>query len=364
MDVSNNSGPRNLGNVDVSWDVLVITETWREHGEEMWQTSRGHTYCGGGGTKGSRGTGFLVHRRWKIASFRAMGERVSFIDVRIKNKTARIVGVYMPHGGYPEQQVDAIYDVLDSILDGGRKNKYYTAAAGDFNAEVGIWDEHYDSNVLGCHGLPRRNSRGDLLIQWCTKHSLAITSTHFHADETQCWTYSNGGVVKRLDYILLDRWLFKQVSNSGAEDKLDVGSDHRATTVTINLDMSTSKRQQRKTTRAQSWTVDVATYQGCLSKGLQQIGGKKVDIDERCSSLEEVMVEAAAAATKDPAVELTLSSHDAHIKELIGERRRLQKIRVLQTLKNARGGRYFGSRFKKRRVPISGRGRRAIFNAS
>ena len=142
----------------------LFTETWREHIEEMWQTSRGHTYCGVGGTKGSRGTGLLVHRKWKIASLEQRGERVSFIDVCIKNKTARIVSVYTPHCCYLEQQVDAICEVVDSILDEG-KNKYHTAVAEDFNAEVGIWDEHYDSNVLGCHGLPRRNSRGDLLIQ-------------------------------------------------------------------------------------------------------------------------------------------------------------------------------------------------------
>ena len=49
---------------DRHWDVLVLTETWREEKSETLEALDGHSWYGSGGSRGSKGVGFLLHRRW------------------------------------------------------------------------------------------------------------------------------------------------------------------------------------------------------------------------------------------------------------------------------------------------------------
>ena len=46
-----------------NWDILVLNETWRLDGFEMWATDEGHLFCNAGCEAGRRGVGFLVHKR-------------------------------------------------------------------------------------------------------------------------------------------------------------------------------------------------------------------------------------------------------------------------------------------------------------
>ena len=48
---------------DQKWDVLVISETWREEHKEIWQTEHGHTWFGSGGSKGQRRVGVLLNKK-------------------------------------------------------------------------------------------------------------------------------------------------------------------------------------------------------------------------------------------------------------------------------------------------------------
>ena len=43
---------------DQRWDVLVLTETWREGCDEAFTTDQEHFWFGSGGTKGRCGVGF------------------------------------------------------------------------------------------------------------------------------------------------------------------------------------------------------------------------------------------------------------------------------------------------------------------
>ena len=48
----------------VYWDVVVITESWREAKAEAFEIKHGHFWYGSGAQLRSNGVGFLVHRRW------------------------------------------------------------------------------------------------------------------------------------------------------------------------------------------------------------------------------------------------------------------------------------------------------------
>ena len=109
--------------------------------------------------KRSRGTGSLVNRRRTAPSFRAVSERTSFIDIKVNGKFVRVVGVYMLHSGYQDADVDQVYDTLEGVVDEAGANHPHCIIAGDFNAEVGTLTEHYNSSILGPHGISHRSSR-------------------------------------------------------------------------------------------------------------------------------------------------------------------------------------------------------------
>ena len=80
------------------WDVGVFTETWREQSYEKLTLQGGHTWCGGGGMSGERGTGFLINRKWSAQGFYVVNERLSYVDVTNGSGFIfRLVAVYMPH---------------------------------------------------------------------------------------------------------------------------------------------------------------------------------------------------------------------------------------------------------------------------
>ena len=72
---------------EINWDVVAVVESWREEKEEMWKTKWGHTWCGGGGMKGKRGTGFLIHTRWTPNKFEVINERLSSVSLKVQGKT-------------------------------------------------------------------------------------------------------------------------------------------------------------------------------------------------------------------------------------------------------------------------------------
>ena len=48
----------------VTWDVILISETWRQ-GEEIWETQQGHIMVESGKFINKHGVAILLNRRWK-----------------------------------------------------------------------------------------------------------------------------------------------------------------------------------------------------------------------------------------------------------------------------------------------------------
>ena len=82
-------------------------------------------FCGAGGTKGSNGIGILLNRRLVhgFRAFHATGKRLRAMDVDVLGQRFRFISVYMPHGGYDDEDVEGVYSQLDELLRRAR-NKY------------------------------------------------------------------------------------------------------------------------------------------------------------------------------------------------------------------------------------------------
>jgi hypothetical protein len=61
---------------------------------------------------------------------------------------------------------------------------------GDWNSVVG--DESY-RNIVGQHGLGRKNRRGEMLINFCERNGLIVTNTWFRKPKRRLYTWKAPG---------------------------------------------------------------------------------------------------------------------------------------------------------------------------
>ena len=126
------------------------------------------------------------------------------MDVDVLGQRFRFISVYMPHGGYDDEDVEGVYSQLDELLRGA-KNKYRVSILMvDWNAVVGTRETGDREDIVGAHGVRCRNARGEWIVVWATAHDLAIANTMIENCFDDQWTYDNGGNKRQIDYCLID----------------------------------------------------------------------------------------------------------------------------------------------------------------
>jgi hypothetical protein len=70
--------------------------------------------------------------------------------------------------------VEKLYDTIEEILEEDGKGDTNVIIMEDWNSVVG--DETY-RNIVGSHGLGRRNHGGQMLIDFCERNGLIVTNT-------------------------------------------------------------------------------------------------------------------------------------------------------------------------------------------
>jgi hypothetical protein len=84
--------------------------------------------------------------------------------------------VYIPTSEHEDDEVEDLYDIIEEILEEDGKGDTKAIIMGDWNSAVG--DEWY-RNIIGPHGLGRKNHRGQMLINFCERNGLIVTNTWF-----------------------------------------------------------------------------------------------------------------------------------------------------------------------------------------
>ena len=76
-----------------------------------------------------------------------------------------------------------LYDTIEEILEKDGKGDTNNIILGEWNSVVG--DEPY-RNIVGSHGLGRRNHRGQMFIDFCERNGLIVTNTWFKKSKEDC----------------------------------------------------------------------------------------------------------------------------------------------------------------------------------
>ena len=227
-----------------NWDILVLNETWRVDEFEMFATDEGHLFCNAGCEAGRRGVGFLVHKKWTkwLKSFTPLNERAACLTLQKQRLKIKVVGVYFPHSGYPDDAVQQVYDTLECILHDSRTKKEHVVIAGDFNAEIGTRRETDNQKLIGEWSVGDQNYRGFWLKRWCELNELSIANTLFPKRRENIVTYVSPNKHERqIDFALVTRKTRKVLRNCGSTTELDMNSDHLAVEIVLELTMRKRK---------------------------------------------------------------------------------------------------------------------------
>ena len=101
---------------------------------------------------------------------------------------------------------------------------------------VKVGDERYQ-NIVGMHGLGRRNERGERLIQVCQENKLIIANTWFQQPVRKLYTWKRHGHISRnqIDYIMLNERFRNCIKQAKTHPGTDMNSDQNPVVVKINM---------------------------------------------------------------------------------------------------------------------------------
>ena len=101
---------------------------------------------------------------------------------------ATIISVYTPTMTNPDENKEAFYNQLASVLSGiPRTDKLLLT--GDFNARIGR-DNDKGPLVMGKHGIGKCNSNGELLLALCSELEVIVTNTKFKQKDERKTTWT------------------------------------------------------------------------------------------------------------------------------------------------------------------------------
>ena len=117
-----------------------------------------------------------------------------------------------------------IHDIIEEILEDG-KGDTNTITIGDWNSAVG--NESY-RNIVGPHGLGRKNHRGQMLSNFCERKGLIVTNAWFRKPKRRLYTWKAPGDWSwhQLDYILVKHRFRNSVNYVQTLPGSDIDSDH------------------------------------------------------------------------------------------------------------------------------------------
>ena len=301
------------------WDLLIFSETWRDSRDEAFRTDDGHFWFGSGGTKGRCGVGFLLHSRWRHTFFQPISERCASLGVRINNHLQiHAIGVYMPHGGHSDSEVEAVYAKLDAECRNARAKGAKIIIGGDFNAQVGCRTEYDNVHILGDNPMPSRNNRGNMLLHWCELQQLALSNTFGCLSVDASWTYKNGKKRKQLDYILSDMALAKRMPSAAVLTCVDIGSDHRP--VSHEFSCAPPKMRKKKKKCSKTWKPN-AEYINAVAASLAEEGSVE-GVSNKAASIQASLKNALPEVSPDCPTSSSIPS-DTVLHSLIEERRQI-----------------------------------------
>jgi exonuclease III len=144
------------------------------------------------GERAKKGVAIVVHKSIvrSVVKKIVYNDRIISIKLQAQLISILMVQVYMPTLGREVDEVEELYDINEEILEEDGKGDTNTIIMGDWNSVVG--DESY-RNIVGPHGLGRKNHRGQILTNFCERNGLIVINTWFRKPKRSLYTWKAPG---------------------------------------------------------------------------------------------------------------------------------------------------------------------------
>ena len=176
------------------------------------------------------GVAFAIHNQIakKLPSLpTGTSERIISLRVPVVNQRFLcVICVYAPTMLYSNEDKEAFYQSLGEVVDKVPKEDKLLIL-GDLNARVGNDYTAYEG-VIGKFGKGKKNSNGELLLNFCTQHELSITNTFFFQPEKNyfTWKHPRSRHSHLLDYVVTRKTSMSEVLSTKAIRGAECSTDH------------------------------------------------------------------------------------------------------------------------------------------
>ena len=280
-------------------------------------------------------SGHLIKEGPAIQKFRAISERLCLLEVDGLAHRFSIIAVYMPHGGYKDDVVEAVYMQLSVLFKEARELGRIIVLGGDLNAEVQSRECGEASSVGQCANICG-NERGEWLESWATREHMVVANTVFRKRWGKVWTHIQKSRKRQIDYRLVERKRRRHVIDASATKLVSLGSDHRGVRMVFDIGPKSMKKRRPYSARTGGSNIGwrpkcIDSYRQALdeclhtARVLDDLYWRSKSIDERLAELEASVVKTAALCRKiEVVISVSREKDTDEVKMLIKERRDLE----------------------------------------
>lgn len=196
-------------------------------------------YSGNDDPKHYNGVAVVLDKNIKhaVKAFIPVSDRVMLLKINASPFNINIIQTYAPTCDGNDGDVEAFYDDIGKCLKLSR-NHEITIVMGDFNAKIG---QGKCENVVGEHGLGKRNERGERLIQFAQEHELIVTNTFFKLHPRRLYTWKSNAenenriIRNQIDFVMINQRFRNSVKSVKTYPGADLASDHNPLVATVQL---------------------------------------------------------------------------------------------------------------------------------
>ena len=124
--------------------------------------------------------------RIHVMGFKPVNDRIAIIRIQCKPINIPIVQVYTLTSSSEEEDIEAFYETVQSVIDQTPSGYISLYIIGYWNAKVG---KDISNGITGNFDLGERNERGDQLVEFCSRNDLRITNTFFKLHPQRLYTW-------------------------------------------------------------------------------------------------------------------------------------------------------------------------------
>ena len=156
------------------------------------------------------------------------------VKLKTKPTVTHIIQVYAPTAERPEEETDAFYEQLQTLLD-TIKPREVCIMMGDLNAKVG---EGADLDCgIGPYGLGTRNNNGQKRAELCQADNLLLTNTLFchHPRNRYTWISPDNNTRNHIDNIAVNKQWASSTLDAKSRPSSDSYTDHVLTSAKLRI---------------------------------------------------------------------------------------------------------------------------------